>query len=299
MKNQPLSLNDSVSCVPGHCTADLFKCSELAGWGDRHGKRSPFHGVFINGKRVLFPFLLRFSFVACLVFTSLTSSIAETVTNEGASEKQGADELLDRFFADRFQFAAKLTPSRTFIRTGTVQPAETFPEVLTLQVSEPLSQSTFFSIEKSDDDITVSDVGILAGESSAPVLVSAAETGIYLLAIEVNGVTSEAQVQALSVDEFPEELMVQPGMLTIPTNAQVEFTIAVDIPAPPGGVEIQIDPMVSGLMPAASTIPENQMTQSVPYIAPSEPDTGSIIWTLSGAQPLPVQVVTPVEVVDE
>ncbi len=236
-------------------------------------------------------------FIVCLVaFGAQTNCLAAASSGGDVQARQGGEDLLDHYFTDRFQFAARLSPIRTFIRAGAGQPAETFPDALVLSVSEPLSENTFFSIETFGGDIDVNDVGILAGESTAPVLVSAEEPGVYLLAIEIDGIVSQAQVRALSSDELPQDFTVVPELLTVQTNDQAEFTVTADTPAPPGGLEVEITPEISGSIPASITIPENQLTASVSYFAPAEPETGSITWALVGTT---LSFETQVDVVEQ
>ncbi|MBX3250553.1 MAG: lamin tail domain-containing protein [Myxococcales bacterium] len=186
---------------------------------------------------------------------------------------------------------ASLTPATTFARIG--GGTSTFPEGLVVQLTRAPAADTVIALSSSGAGLSVSNVTIPAGMATAPVPVTPTTAGTYTVTATFGAVMRTAEVRVLAADEEPASFTVSPSPLTVVEGGVLEVTLRLDIPAPPGGVTINLSDDVGGTFPASVSFMANTRTASFVYVAPAAAAEGALTASLGT-----IMVSTPISVVE-
>lgn len=187
----------------------------------------------------------------------------------------------DDFLAGAPQLAG-LGPMLSYVRVGATT-APTFPMPLTVRLTRAGgSDTTVTIISSSPTDLTVTDVVIPAGMTSAPVLVTAATAGTHTITATLGTMMAMADVRVLAVDEAATDFMLTPAAATVALGATFTFTVTLDIPAPAGGTQIDLSEDSGGTIPAMVVVPADAISATFDYMAPAAEATGTLTAVLNG-----------------
>lgn len=190
----------------------------------------------------------------------------------------------DDFVAGAPQLAA-LEPALSYTRVGATG-APTFPEPLTVRLARSVTTDTTVTLTSTptpDGPLTVTDVVIPAGSASAPVLVTAVAAGTAEITATLGGSsTGPVTVEVLGETEGPTDFTLTPASVTLAAGATQTFTVTLDLPAPPGGSMLTLAEDAGGTMPATVVVPENTMSTTFNYTAPSSATEGTLLVELDG-----------------
>lgn len=175
---------------------------------------------------------------------------------------------------------SSLSPALTFAREGSA--GATFPDILTVSLTRSPATDTTVTMTSSGAGATVTDVVISAGTRSAEVPVTGVTAGTYTITAALDGVMETAMVRVLGAAEEPTSLTLTPNTATVNVNGNRMFTVELDIPAPPGGLTIEVMDTTGGSVPATILIPENGLSATFAYDAPASETTGTITTTIQG-----------------
>lgn len=158
-----------------------------------------------------------------------------------------------------------------YVREGYQGPG--FPTALEVVIPRASTVDTAVivrSLDPSSLEVVTSPVVIPAGALSAPVeLLGVQQAASVTLEAELAGVVETATVRVLGIDEQPQALEITPPSASVALGQALEMTVTVDIPAPAGGlvVELEAAPSDAGTVPATVTIPENEQSVTFDFVA--------------------------------
>ncbi|MBA3500944.1 MAG: thrombospondin type 3 repeat-containing protein, partial [Deltaproteobacteria bacterium] len=180
---------------------------------------------------------------------------------------------------------ASFGPAGQFARVGTTNNAPTFPQPLTVQLTAAAQNDTLIVIVSGSGDLTVANVTVLAGQSSAvvPVTAVAQNAGVTLTA--TLGVQSrQATVRVLGAAEAPTDVTLSPAAIGVSPGGSVQITATVDIPAPAGGttIALSVNPTSAGTLPASVVIPAGQTSAAFTFDNALTTGSATITATLGG-----------------
>ncbi len=215
-------------------------------------------------------------------FTSITGVLG-TRTGWGGSNLMARDAA--DFVAGSVRLAA-LGPSISFARVGRSS-APTFPAPLTVQLSRAASTDTLVTVRSSGPEATVSNVTVPAGAASAVVPVTAmTASGMPVTITATLGAdVRTAEVRTLGATEAPRAFTLSPGTARVFTSAAATFTLALDVPAPAGGVSFGLADTTGSRVPATVSIPEDALEVRFDLIGGPMPATGTLTASASFGTP--------------
>ena len=169
-------------------------------------------------------------------------------------------KLLIRSAADALGALLTFGPASAFVREGDVG-VPTIPVPLTAMLARPQASNTFVAIASSDPSVTVvgGGVTILAGMTSAPVLVTGVSAGTSTLTATLGTEMATSDVRVVGATEVPQVIAISPGATVVAIGGDHLFRVDLDIPAPAGGVivNLALAPVAAGTVPATVTIGAN------------------------------------------
>ena len=165
---------------------------------------------------------------------------------------------------------ATFGPSPAYVRVGQ-SGVTTIPTPLTVTLNAAPASDTFVPIVSSAPaSLTVvgGGVTVLAGQTSAQVLLDGLAQSADVTLTATFGVSLQSQVRVLGVAEVPTLVSLTPAATNIVAGATRTFTVGLDIPAPAGGttVALALTPSSAGTIPASVTIPQDQTSASFDYV---------------------------------
>jgi hypothetical protein len=166
---------------------------------------------------------------------------------------------------------ASFAPMLSYAREGTT--AVTFPvgSELTVRLTGPAQGDTVVAITSNSADVFVPGgqvtVPNMATSVQVPITASAPVTDATLTAMLGTGM-AQAHVRALGATEAPTMVTLSPAMQTIAYGASKNFTVTLDIPAPPAGATVALAADAGTVAPTV-TIPANTIAATFPYTAPA------------------------------
>jgi imidazolonepropionase-like amidohydrolase len=188
----------------------------------------------------------------------------------------------DDFLAGAPQLAG-LGPTLSYARLGDTD-APTFPEPLTVRLTRATGTATTVTVTSSSPtELMVENVTVPAGASSAPVPVTASALDTYTVTATLGGDTQMADVRVLEADEAPAGFTLDPAAPSVNIGGTVTFTVTLDIPAPPGGQQVDLSETTGGVLtPAPLVVPADTLSATFDYTAPATETTGVLTATLNG-----------------
>ncbi len=159
-------------------------------------------------------------------------------------------------------------PSLGFLNVGdSNQP--TFPDALIVTLNAPAPTDTFISVLSQNENIvTVSGGGVTipTGQSSAPLSLTALASGTISLTATL-GSSLFADVTVIAPAQQPVLTDLTPATETILPGGSVQFTVALDIPAPGGGTTLNLaaTPSSNGTLPSSVQVPAGQLSATFTY----------------------------------
>ncbi len=177
-------------------------------------------------------------------------------------------------------------PDTMFANAGQVG-APTIPQPLTVQLSQAVAIDTAVSVTSGTPaDLTVLPVTVLAGQSSAVVLVNAiAQDASVTLTATLGTTTLQSHVRVLGAAEVPSVVTLTPAMANVLPGATQTLTVTLDIPAPAGGtsVGLALAPVAAGTIPPTVTVPANQTTATFDYVDGNMVSSATVTATLGSS----------------
>ncbi len=189
----------------------------------------------------------------------------------------------DDYIAGAPQLAG-LTPDLSYAREGVT--GATFPMPLTVHLTRATGTNTTVTIESSSTaDLAVTDVVVPAGSASAVIPVdvpTGATPDTYTVTATLGAMMDTADVRVLGADEAPADFTLSPTTAMVPLGGMFTFTVTIDIPAPPGGAQIDLSEDTGGTLPPNVVIPEDEMSATFDYVPPAAETTGTLTAQLAG-----------------
>lgn len=173
-----------------------------------------------------------------------------------------------------------LSPGLSYAWEGTT--ATTFPEPLTVSLTRAADSPVTVTFTTSAAGLTVDDVVIPAGATSAevPVVADTASLTPYVVTANLDGDEATAQVRVVGPAETPALSDLQPVTATVGVEGTLEMTVTLDLPAPSGGVDVDLAVVGSGSIPATVTVPAEQLSAAFTYTAGLTAATDEVSATL-------------------
>jgi cytosine/adenosine deaminase-related metal-dependent hydrolase len=170
---------------------------------------------------------------------------------------------------------AALGPALSYARVGAGS-APTFPTPLTVRLTRAVATATEITLTASSG-ATVGSVVVAAGASSAvvPVTATIASATPITLTATLGTDMRTASVRVLGATETPSTLALSPTTANVRVGTSQPFTVTIDIPAPPGGTEIDLS-ATTGSVPATVTIPADRQSATFDFVAGDTATTGSL-----------------------
>ncbi len=177
-------------------------------------------------------------------------------------------------------------PALTYARVGTTVTAPTFPAPLTVTLSGPAQgDTTVMVMSGTPGALTVSNVIVPNGQTSAPISVSAVAANADVTVMAMLGVqTLSSHVRVLGTTEAPSTVTLTPGMASVAPGGSMQFTVTLDVPALAATpVTLSVNPANSGTLPGSVTILINQSTATFTYQNAAATGTAAITATLGSS----------------
>jgi len=157
----------------------------------------------------------------------------------------------------------------TFVRVGQTD-TPSIPTAIQVVLTAPAQGDTFVAVTGGGGFLTVQGGGVtvLDGQSTATVnFTGVAVTPATTLTASLDGDTGNADVRVLAANEAPTALGINPSAVTIATSGTALLTVDLDIPAPPGGitVDLGVAPVGDGTLPVSVVVPADQTSVSFTY----------------------------------
>jgi len=164
---------------------------------------------------------------------------------------------------------ASLEPPLSYAWEGSV--STTFPEPLTITLTRVASSPTAVTLTSSGSGLTVDDIIVPAGtlRVEVPVTAVTASATPFVVTASLGGVDLTAAVRVVGVGEVARLVDLQPAAATISTDEILEMVVSLDLPAPAGGVVVDLALAGSGSIPATVTVPHESVEATFLYTAPS------------------------------
>ncbi len=181
---------------------------------------------------------------------------------------------------------ASLSPALSFARVGETTNAPTFPTPLTVTLTAPAQGDTTVAIMSGDAALTVANVTIPNGATSAPVPVTAVTQSAAVTLTAMLGIqTTTAQVRVLGTAEVPATVTLGPSTAAIVANASQLFTVTLDLPAPAAGTVVSLAevPAGAGTIPATVTVLADQLSAQFSYADLGTATSITVTATLGGS----------------
>jgi lamin tail-like protein/EGF domain-containing protein len=170
-------------------------------------------------------------------------------------------------------------PPLSYIRAGDI--GTTFPDPLTVRLAQIVAVPTTVTLSSSSPSLVVDDIFIPAGTLSDEVTVdaSAASGGLYTVTANLDGDVLTADVFVLQSGYVPQLIDLQPATAVLSIAGQLEMTVVLDLPAPPGGIVVDLSASC-GSVPASITVIEDQLQATFDFTAGDVAASCDVIATL-------------------
>ena len=166
-----------------------------------------------------------------------------------------------------------------FTRVGSTD-APTIPAPpMVVQLSRNATADTVVMLSSGGPELTVpASVTVPMGMSSAPVPVSGVSrsTGNVTITATLDGLTQTGQVRVIDAAEPATLVSLTPAAANVGIGGTVTFTLALDLPPPPGGVAVTLSSTTAGTVPASATIPADAISATFAYTQTGAPGTDTI-----------------------
>lgn len=163
------------------------------------------------------------------------------------------------------------SPALSFVNLGDVG-TTTFPTPLVVTLSNAAASDVFVSVASADPaslSVVGNGVTVPAGQMSAPVMVDGILQTAQLRLTATLGVTSlDSYVRVIADTDTRSITSLNPASVTLQTGATQQFTVALDIPAPSGGMLVTLLHNGAGTMPAQLVVPFKELSATFDYVAP-------------------------------
>ena len=208
-------------------------------------------------------------------FTSITGVLAFTHANS---------KLEPRAATDLVAGAPQLLPFAAgtyFARVGTTAGA-TIPAPLTLQLTRAAGTATTVMVRSSDPGLTVADVVIPAGMTSAvvPVTGVTAATAPYTVTATLGTSTAMATVRVFAATDVARLTALTPAAASVAVRGTTMLAVQLDLPAPAGGSVVTLASTAGGTVPAMVTVPADATSAAVTFTAGTDPAMPVVTATL-------------------
>jgi len=187
----------------------------------------------------------------------------------------------------------------SFLRVGAAA-APTIPTPLAVRLTAPATADTFIAVKSGDEaSLTVVNGGatILAGQTSADLSLNGlAQAASVTLTATYGADTQTATVRVVDGAEVPALASIAPAPATVAPGGTKTFTVSLDLPAPAGGVSVDValSPANAGTVPATVAIAADQTAGTFDYVDGSTVTSATVTATLGAAtQSAAISVVTP------
>lgn len=202
--------------------------------------------------------------------------------------RQMASKLEPRSAADLTAGApglASLGPALSFARVGTTTGQPTFPTALTVSLSGPAQGDTTVMVMSGNAALTVTNVTILNGQTSAVVNVTANTQNADVTVMAMLGIqTLTTHVRVLGATEAPATVTLSPATASVAAGGTTQFTATLDVPALVATtVALAVVPANAGTLQPSVTIAAGQTSATFSYTDTSAPATATITATLGGS----------------
>ncbi|MDQ3366346.1 MAG: amidohydrolase family protein [Myxococcota bacterium] len=181
---------------------------------------------------------------------------------------------------------ASFGPALSFARVGETTVAPTFPQPLTVTLTGPAQGDTLVTVTSTDGALTVANVTIPNGATSATVPVTATAQNASVGLIATLGLQMfMTNVRVLGAAELPATVTLSPATASVAPGGSVTLTVTLDVPAPSGGtsVGLAVTAAGAGTVPATVTVPANELTATFSYTDVAGPGTSTVTATLGGS----------------
>ena len=187
---------------------------------------------------------------------------------------------------------ASFGPAMSYARVGTTTNAPTFPAPLTVTLTGPAEGDTIVTITSGTPGaLTVADVTIPDGQTSAPVPVTAvAQNADVTLTATLGTQMMTAHVRVLGATEEPTTVTLSPSAAVVPPNGSVELTVTVDVPAL-AATAVALSAS-AGTVPTTVTVPANGTTATFTYTDTEGMGTATVTATLGASTSMATITVT-------
>jgi hypothetical protein len=162
---------------------------------------------------------------------------------------------------------ASFGPALSYAKVGTTNNAPTYPAALTVTLSGPAQGDTAVMIMSGSGDLTVANVTVLNGQTSAivPVTAVAQDPDVSVTAVLGTQMLT-AHVRVLGAAEVPQTVTLSPADAAVDVAGTVLFTVTLDVPADvTETINLSVNPANAGTLPASVTIAANQIATTFTY----------------------------------
>jgi hypothetical protein len=181
----------------------------------------------------------------------------------------------------------QLVPVLSYARAGATGP--TFPEPLTIELTRAPEEPVTILVSSDATgvaDSTAAQIVISPPDSSAVVQVSGVTTGTATFTATRQGsdISATADVRVLGAGENASVASITPASATVATGATLELVVALDLPAQPGGVSVDLATSggIGSVAPDPLVIAENAQSGVVTLTAAGAEASGLVTATLGG-----------------
>ena len=182
-------------------------------------------------------------------------------------------------------------PALSYIRENDMD-MPTFPTPLTITLtSPPVADTVITVVSGTPGSLTVNNVSVLAGETTAVVPVTGvAQDAAVTITATFDGVSMMADVRVIGAAENPAVVSLEPDGGSVGVGGMLTMTVNLDIPAPVGGtvVNLATAPGTSGTVPASVTVAEDALSGDFTFTALA----AAGVETVTATEPLTVSMAT-------
>jgi hypothetical protein len=179
-----------------------------------------------------------------------------------------------------------LSPALSYARVGETVNMPTFPTPLTVTLSSPAQGDTTVTLMSGDAALTVTNVVVPNGQTSAVVNVTAnTQNPSVTVTATLGAVSKTAAVRVLDAADAPTTVTLSPAMANVAPTGSIQLRATLDLPAPAGGtvVAISLSPAGAGTVPASVTIPANQQSVAFTFTDTAGSGTTTVTGTLGSS----------------
>jgi len=160
-----------------------------------------------------------------------------------------------------------ITPGTSFAKVGLTAGTPLYPTPLEVVLTGPAQGDTVVTVTSNSGALTVSNVTVMNGMTSAPIFATAiSPAGDVVITATLGTQTQTAHVRVLAADEKPQTVTLTPATNAVAPGGTVMLTATLDIPADVDeSITLDVSNGAGTVAPSPLPIHANQISATITY----------------------------------